>query len=249
MLLTLEHELGYGRDEIGLVGGGLRQHHNKPVMIYVVNSARYRVSPIVARQLTGGQPVMLIADECYHYGSSENRKIFSFLDAVDGEARANYYALGLSATPKTFHFDRVIAPALGPLFYAYDVGEVIADGVVNDVVIFNIGLTMDSEQAAAYEGLSRKISTAFKSLYRLCPAMATVPQHRFFGELNTLTKDPKEKIRTVATILLTALYKRRSIVYEAPQRLQCAFDLITLLSEESSIIVFFRAHRAERGTL
>lgn len=162
MLLTLEHELGYGRDEIGLVGGGLRQHHNKPVMIYVVNSARYRVSPIVARQLTGGQPVMLIADECYHYGSSENRKIFSFLDAVDGEARANYYALGLSATPKTFHFDRVIAPALGPLFYAYDVGEVIADGVVNDVVIFNIGLTMDSEQAAAYEGLSRKISTAFK---------------------------------------------------------------------------------------
>lgn len=245
MIITLEHELGYSRDEIGLVGGGLSSRHDKPVMIYVVNSARYRISPIVARSLSDGQPIMLIADECHHYGSDENRKIFSFLDVVDPEAKAHYYALGLSATPKTFYFDRILVPALGPLFYSYDVGEAIADGVVNDVVIFNIGLWMDGEQAAEYEGLSRKISTAMKSLYRLCPALASVPQNRFFGEVNRLTKDPKEKIRTVAAILLTALYKRRAIVYEAPQRIDCALDLITLLSDESTIIVF--AERIEQS--
>lgn len=245
MLLSLEHDLGYSRDEIGLVGGGLRQHHDKPVMIYVVNSARYRVFSIIARQLNDGQPVMLIADECHHYGSSENRKIFSFLDAVGNDGRANYYALGLSATPKTFHFEPVLVPALGPLFYTYDVGQAIADGVVNDVVIFNIGLWMTTEQAEEYEKLTDAIIKTLRKMPATCPELTKVPRHRFFGELQRLAHGNDDTKRSFAMLLLTLLYKRRSLVYEAPQRIDCAFDLISLLSEESSIIIF--AERIEQS--
>jgi superfamily II DNA or RNA helicase len=245
MLLTLEHELGYKRDEIGLVGGGMRQAHDKPVMIYVVNSARYRVSTLVARQLKEGQPLMLIADECHHYGSDENRKVFSFLDVLDDKAKANYYSLGLSATVRIFHFDSVLVPALGPLFYTYDVGQAIADGVVNDVVIFNIGLWMTAEQEEEYEELSAKISLAMNKLKRLCPWLNGLPQSRFYGEVNGLIKDPREAVSGAAMVLLSTLYKRRSLVYEAPQRIACAFNLISLLSEESTIIIF--AERIEQS--
>ncbi|MCK9548639.1 MAG: DEAD/DEAH box helicase [Sphaerochaeta sp.] len=245
MILTLEHELGYKRDEIGLVGGGVRQEHNKPVMIYVVNSARYRVSSLVAAQLKSGQPVMLIADECHHYGSEENRKIFSFLSVLDDSATANYYALGLSATPHTFHFDSVLVPALGPLFYSYDVGQAIADGVVNDVVIYNIGLWMDSEQAEEYEKLTDAIINTFRKMPSTCPELVKVPQGRLFGELQRLAHGKDETKRSFAMLLLTLLYKRRSLVYEAPQRIDCAFDLISLLSEESTIIIF--AERIEQS--
>ncbi len=244
MIITLEHELGYSRDEIGLVGGGLSSRHDKPVMIYVVNSARYRISPIVARSLSDGQPIMLIADECHHYGSDENRKIFSFLDVVDPEAKAHYYALGLSATPKTFYFDRILVPALGPLFYSYDVGEAIADGVVNDVVILNIGLWMDGEQAAEYEQLCDAITVAMSKLYKQYPSLK-IAGHRFIHELQRIATADGDPSTSLATKLLNLFYKRRAIVYEAPQRIDCALDLITLLSDESTIIVF--AERIEQS--
>jgi len=245
MLITLEHELGYKRDEIGLVGGGMKQAHDKPVMIYVVNSARYRVSTLVAKELKEGQPLMLIADECHHYGSDENRKVFSFLDVIDDKAKANYYALGLSATPRIFSFDSVLVPALGPLFYSYDVGQAIADGVVNDVVIFNVGLWMNSEQEEEYNQLSHDIMLTFRKLPDTCPELIKVPQGRLFGELQRLAKGKDETKRSFAMLLLTLLYKRRSLVYEAPQRLGCAFDLISLLSQESTIIIF--AERIEQS--
>jgi superfamily II DNA or RNA helicase len=245
MLLILEHELGYSRDEIGLVGGTMRQAHNKPVMIYVVNSARYKVSSIVARQLKAGQPIMLIADECHRYGSRENRKIFDFLGAVDKKAKSNYYSIGLSATPRIFRFESLLVPTLGPLFYSYDIGQAIAEGVVNDVVIYNIGLWMTAEQAEEYEILGKKISGAMKALKELCPRLMKVPPNTFFGEVQALTFDPNQEIRLAAMALLTVLYKRRGLVYEAPQRIDCALDLIELLSEESTIIIF--AERIEQS--
>jgi superfamily II DNA or RNA helicase len=238
MILSLEHELGYRRDEIGLVGGGLRQPHNKAVMIYVVNSARYRISSIIAKELAGGQPIMLIADECHHYGSTENRKIFSFLDVLTKEGRAHCYSIGLSATPWTFFFESVLVPALGPLFYTYDVGQAIAEGVVNDVVIFNIGLWMTDEQEQEYEELSRKIPKMMQTLQNLYPQIKRIPSNRYFGEVQRLTTLDNNAIRTAAMVLLTTLYRRRALVYEAPQRLDCAIDLIRLLPEESTIILF-----------
>ncbi|NLA97174.1 MAG: DEAD/DEAH box helicase family protein, partial [Spirochaetales bacterium] len=78
-ILSHQHDLGLRRDDIGWVHGNHHQAHDKPVMIYVVNSARYTLANILLQKIKNKEPVLLIADECHHYASAENRKIFSFL--------------------------------------------------------------------------------------------------------------------------------------------------------------------------
>ena len=82
------------------------------------------------------KPVFLIADECHHYTSAENRKIFAFLDSLPTEKKHNYYCLGLSATPKV----EPLRNYMGPLIYSYSFSEAIAHKVINRVAIFNVGL-------------------------------------------------------------------------------------------------------------
>ncbi|MFA5699426.1 MAG: DEAD/DEAH box helicase family protein, partial [Sphaerochaeta sp.] len=140
---TILSELPIRRDEIGFVGGGYSDKHQYKVMLYVVNSARSRLSLPLYNHLMNDKPLLLIADECHHYTSEENRKIFAFLDALPNEKKENYSCLGLSATPKKGELEKY----LGPLFYSYSFTEAIAHNVINRVAIFNVGLRLDAKQA------------------------------------------------------------------------------------------------------
>jgi superfamily II DNA or RNA helicase len=65
-ILSHQKDLGLTRDDIGWVHGNHHQAHNKPVMIYVVNSARYTLANILQQKLQQHEPVLLIADACHH---------------------------------------------------------------------------------------------------------------------------------------------------------------------------------------
>ena len=67
------------QQELGMRGGGYNSPINRPYMIYVINSARFELARQILSDLKNGDAVLLIADECHHYESGQNRLIFEFL--------------------------------------------------------------------------------------------------------------------------------------------------------------------------
>ncbi len=223
-------ELPIRREEIGLVGGGFQNRHAYKVMLYVVNSARSRLSLPLYRHLMADKPVFLIADECHHYTSAENRKIFAFLDSLPTEKKHNYYCLGLSATPKV----EPLRNYMGPLIYSYSFSEAIAHKVINRVAIFNVGLRLDPDQAGEYETLSLKIFKAMRTFLRQNPTFTRLSKAEFYSTLQALANRDDPLAKRLANLLL----RRRHLINTAYQRIDAAFDLIALLPGTSRILVF-----------
>ena len=237
-LLSHQKELGISRNDIGWVHGNHHQPHTKPIMLYVVNSARYSLSTTLHSLLSNDEPVLVIADECHHYASEENRKIFSFLSALDAEKQCNYYALGLSATPMVNGFSQYLVPNLGPLFFTYGFNEAMQDQVINQAVIYNIELTMTEEQSEQYDELSGRISSTLRRLNKAVPYLKKLKGSAFFLEIQHLCTSKEPSIADTANALLAYFHQRRALVYEAPQRIACTLDLIALLESRSKIIIF-----------
>ncbi|WP_298503576.1 DEAD/DEAH box helicase [uncultured Sphaerochaeta sp.] len=237
-ILSHQKDLGLTRDDIGWVHGNHHQAHNKPVMIYVVNSARYTLANILQQKLQQHEPVLLIADECHHYASEENHKIFSFLDKLPEADKKHYHALGLSATPQVNGFETRLVPALGPLFYTYGFNEAMQQGVINQAVIHNIELSMTEEQKFLYAELTARISSTSHRLRNLVPDLKKLKGLAFFYAIEDLCTSKNETIADLARLLVSLYHQRRAIINLAPQRLDCVFDLISLLDHTSKIIIF-----------
>ena len=75
---TLQDDLAVSREEIGIYSGVHKDPPHRKYMIYVVNSARYTLARHLLEDYREGHAILLIADECHHYGSQENSRIFDF---------------------------------------------------------------------------------------------------------------------------------------------------------------------------
>lgn len=237
-ILSHQQDLGIKREDIGWVQGNHHQVHNRRVMIYVVNSARYTLSSTLHSLLTAGKTVLVIADECHHYASAENRKIFSFLDTLDAKTRKRFHSFGLSATPQVHGFATHLVPALGPLFYTYGFTEAIRDGVINQVVIHNVELAMTQEQDELYGELCAKVTSTLHRLTNLVPYLKKLKGAEFFLEIQNLCTSKHESIAETARLLIALFHQRRALVNLAPQRITCTVDLVKLLDSRSKIIIF-----------
>lgn len=102
----------------GFFGGGARDHTDRPIMIYIINSARNALADHIRRDFALGRHVLLICDECHHYQSPQNRRIFDFT-LSSFAAGEQYSCLGLSATPFNSPDDTVLTNALGPVIIQY----------------------------------------------------------------------------------------------------------------------------------
>lgn len=113
------------RDEIGLRGGGARPGPIRHYMIYVINSARYELARQILTELKHGERVLLIADECHHYGSGQNQLIFEFLPYIK-QWENHFFSLGLSATLPMGEAQRYLSSILGRKIYHYGITEAAA---------------------------------------------------------------------------------------------------------------------------
>ena len=238
---------GIARDEIGIYYGDRKDTPNRHYMIYVVNSARYSLARHILDDFKNGYPVLLIADECHHYASPENRKIFEFLEHRAGKTIPVYHSLGLSATPRTFGFDEVLVPALGPIIYAYGFSEAIRHKVINNCVLYNIGLSFDLDESMAYDDLSISIKWQLSKYGTYKQAHLSERDSDFFQTVKKMANDSDPEVSAWAIKLLGLIYKRRTLVYEASARVLCAADLIASLPQGAKIIVF--GERIEQGDL
>jgi superfamily II DNA or RNA helicase len=98
----LQDDLAVSKDDIGVYSGVHKDPPSRKYMIYVVNSARTTLAQQILTDYHQGSSILLIADECHHYCSPENSRIFNFITQIPSQDQTtHYYALGLSATPET----------------------------------------------------------------------------------------------------------------------------------------------------
>ncbi|HKM05709.1 MAG TPA: DEAD/DEAH box helicase [Sphaerochaeta sp.] len=237
-LLNYKETFGVEKEDIGNYSGLNKDTPDKPYMIYVINSARYKLSVHIAENLKKGESVLIIADECHHYASAENRKIFDFMSLLDSKKPQQYFSLGLSATPQTEGFTNILVPALGPLFYSYGFSEAIRAEVINTCVLHNVGLFFNEAEEDEYEELSAEIAKLLGLLSKKCPEFATIPSSAIIPFLKKLAGSKTNPNNKLARSLLFYLFKRKALVYEAESRSPSAIALVARLSNKAKIIIF-----------
>lgn len=236
-ILEFSDSPAVSREEIGYCYGSRKDPDNRSYMIYVINSARFTLARHILNDLKNGYSVLLIADECHHYTSEENRKIFDFLPYLN-QNPGSYYCLGLSATPYSSNYESILVPALGEEIYRYGFSEAAAEHTITPFAIFQTSLSLQGEERSDYEDLSRKITLTLNRLTARCPSLRGLNGNQFFGRLNGLSGSSDLVISALASQLLTLSYQRKSLIFCAKARLSCACSLIREISPQTKIIIF-----------
>ena len=235
--------MGPGDDEsegvadIGLCGGGRKASAEHKYMIYVVNSARYTLARQILANLRQGRPVFLIADECHHYASGENRLIFEFMDHMK-DGSAPYHCLGLSATLPAGEARRTLVRALGPCVYSYNLKKALAARTIAKYDIYHISLNLLPKERERYNEISAYMQQLFSKLLKARPQLRGKSSRELYEALGQLAGNGPPQISKAATIYLKLSYQRKSLVCLAKERSLCALCLIRLLGLKEKIIVF-----------
>lgn len=216
--------------EIGRVGNGVICNEMLPFQVFVINTARTLLPLRRNRIHANGGAVLLIADECHHYGAKENRKIFDRIICNTDR----YFTLGLSSTPESHWLQDVLIPGLGPIIYHYGHGVALSDRIVAPFCIQHIAVSFSCAELNQYADLSDRITALHGKLLYEHRELETPDSADFFRRLSELEgeEDP------TAMAYCCLLRKRKEVVGLAESRLQCTVDLLEHISPESRIIIF-----------
>lgn len=223
--------------EIGMRGGGFRSGPIRHYMIYVINSARYELARQILAELRHGERVLLIADECHHYGSGQNQLIFEFLPYI-GQWENHFFSLGLSATLPAGQTRRYLASVLGRKIYHYGMAEASRGRTICPCDIYHISLAFRADEQEAYEELSEQISILYRKLLCAIPSLGQLNQAELFEQLRSLLGNKDRKIAENASLYMNLTYKRKSLVCLASSRCACASDLVQRLDTKEKILIF-----------
>jgi len=237
----IKRQLGATSADIGYYTGK-RKDQSRKYMIYVVNSARFSLARHILADLSDGCSVLLIADECHHYGSAENNCIFDFYKMMGKDAP--YYALGLSATPEIVNFKAISTP-LGREIYCYDLKKAVKDNIISRFILFCVSLDFSAKEQAEYADLSVNLSKNLLMLRKMRPELNGLTSDVFFAHLQRLANLDCDATETARTAL-ALMYNRRTLCHMAAERPRCAISVVKALPAKSRIILFCeRIHAAE----
>ncbi|MBQ8073772.1 MAG: DEAD/DEAH box helicase [Clostridia bacterium] len=222
---------------IGFFGGGSRDDADTQILIYIVNSARDALSTHVRRSFSLGQHVLLICDECHHYQSPQNRRIFDFT-ASSYAAGAQYACLGLSATPFGGPGDTILTQSLGPVIFQYDFQTAAAEGIVSSFSVCDTSVSFLPEERIRYLRLSQEIFLLLKKIFRLHPDWERLSPHAFMKAVLKSAQNAKMDPSDPCAAYLLKTYERKGVTSSARSRLQCCLALIESLPETARILVF-----------
>lgn len=230
----------------GFFGGGSRDHADHPVMIYIVNSARDALAGHIRKDFALGHHVLLICDECHHYQSPQNRRIFDFIRSPYA-AGEQYACLGLSATPFGSPDDAVLTEALGPEIYRYNVNKASSDGIVSPFFVSEVSVSFLPDERARYQQLSTELMLLMKKLLTAWPGLQGLSPSAFMKAVIKIAHAADMNPENLAVSFLLKTWQRKEICVLADARLLCAMTLIELLPPDDRILVFCeRISQAER---
>ncbi|MFZ3131207.1 MAG: DEAD/DEAH box helicase [Desulfosporosinus sp.] len=237
---SLQDELAVSKDDVGVYSGVHKDPPSRKYMIYVVNSARTALAQQILSDYHQGSSILLIADECHHYCSPENSRIFSFITQIPSQDQnTHYYALGLSATPETANFNETLLPALGPEIYKYSFIEALNANIVSSFAVFNLKLKFTPDEESQYLELSEQLTHTLENLMYRCPFLKGLSRLRFFASLEQLAqRSEDDRIASLARSVLILANRRKDLVYRAESRISCVSNLVTQLPRSSKILIF-----------
>ena len=229
----LKRFYGAKSSDIGLYHGA-RKDMGRKYMIYVINSARYSLARHILSELDSGHAVLLIADECHHYGSAENKRIFDFIGVADKDAP--YFALGLSATPEIVNFSDITTP-LGPEIYYYGFEKALRDNIISRFILYSVRVEFSPHERRDYTDLSDSLTACMASLFKMKPELRGMTSARFFAYLQRLSNQDSEA-GNAARSALNIMYKRKTLCHMAQERPICAMAIVNALPAQTRIILF-----------
>jgi superfamily II DNA or RNA helicase len=237
---NLHEDLGVAKEDIGIYTGVRKDHPTRKYMIYVVNSARNTLSQHLLDDLEKGGSVLLIADECHHYSSPENSRIFDFISQLQTKKQvSHYYALGLSATPETVNYHEKLVPALGQEIFKYGFTEALNANIISSFAILNLKLKFTSDEELQYLDLSKQLTLALEIIIQKCPFLKGLNKQHFFASLEQLAQGfGADDVATLARTVLTLAVQRKDLVYRAESRLSCVKSLLIQLPRTATILIF-----------
>lgn len=229
--------LKQGIEEASIGSYRVQLLEHKKVILYVVNSARYRLARMVLEDMRKGVNVMLIADEYHHYSSSENSKIFDFF-YDPGFKSDMYFSLGLTATKLAQKEKQdTIQKYLGNLIYTYGIEKAVKQEIVNRFIIMNVSTQLNSMLRQEYEEMTEKIANINRYLSRKYVFISS-EKLDFPTYVAQLRRYAAKTDYDVIDILLNLYYTRRQLLFGNPSRLGAAKDILLNLDENSKVIVF-----------
>lgn len=221
---------------IGLYYGEQKDRKDSDILILVVNSARIGLSRQILEDMDAGHHVLLIADECHHYGGEENRKIFSFMQYARFRP-LQYASLGLSATPQCPGYDTVLVPALGHEIYAYGLRQAVYDGRVTPYAVMTVQLNLTGDEEQLYGQYTDALRNLHPRLLSAYPDLQHLPPALFLSALQKIARDLQDPSSMVQRYL-NLIYLRRDLVCQARSRGDCAVHLISRLPRNDKVIFF-----------
>lgn len=241
-----EKTMGSFRGVIGLRGGGHKGGLDCKYMIYVINSARYELARQILAELRNGDSVLLIADECHHYESGQNRLIFEFLPYLNKEQNSRFFSMGLSATLPSGQGRYYLESMLGRMIYSYGMTEAAAQHTVSKYDIYHIELNLSADERIEYEELTDRMLIVYRKLLAVHPFLNDMGLKERFEMLRQIAGDKNREVAKQALLYMQLVYRRRKLVCLASERSVCARELVERLSPDERIIIFGeRIHQAE----
>ncbi len=222
--------------EIGCHGGTRKDSPNRKYMVYVINSARYQLARCILEELKSGERVLLIADECHHYASGENRKIFDFIPFLS-KYPDQYFAMGLSATLQAAEGGSLLEEGLGKRIYNYSFGQALRYGTVCDFIIFQIAVSFLPDELAEYENISEEIRSVGMQLYIKYPFLKE-PGTPFFAVIQSLAEGGEGMLANLAKTYLMLSYQRKRMICMAGNRILCVCQLVEQLGGREQCFIF-----------
>lgn len=242
--MALLHQSGPDEWRPGFFGGGKRDDPDRHVIIYIINSARDSLAGHIRRDLALQRHVLLICDECHHYTSKENRKIFGFLEGAHASAlreKELYLCLGLSATPFGTSNDEVLFRSLGREIYQYSFDSAVNEGIISPFTVCEVSSSFYADELAEYGELTFRIGKALIALLRAHPQLKKLRERKeksFIRAVMRIAKEADMDPEEPACTYLMLTWQRKEISTLARARLSCCLSILEQLRESDRVLIF-----------
>ena len=233
---VLRQELKISRESIGFFSGAYKSTAGKDIMIYVINSARDSLARHIIEDVNHNNSVLLIADECHHYGSKENARIFGYISHLPDSG--SIFTLGLSATPWCKNYHEVLIPALGEEIYRFGFLDALKANIISKFSLFNISVSFNPMEKDTYDTISNQLFYTLHQLEKICPDMSKKISGDFFATLQDLTNHPNPEIAELARAVFFLSIQRKEVVNQAKYRIDAVVELVRRIPQTSKIIIF-----------
>ena len=216
--------------------GSVKNDYHSDICIYVVNSARYSLASHILEDFSQNNPVFLIADECHHYGSAENGRIFDFIPYIKADTD-KYYCMGLSATPFSDTNRSLLTFGLGKEVYRYRANDALSDGIVSPFSVYEIDVPFMPEEWERYAKITLQMEILFKKLISEYPKLSSASPASLFSILKNIAAEEDDEDSPVSKYISLSLM-RKEITILASSRLNCALEILKRLHTAKQTLVF-----------